>query len=181
MKKKILKTMTMIALAITTSTSFAFAQQKENEKEENHYVGEPGKGPHGGTMQEADPYHAEIAVKNDKVMLYLLDGDAKMMSNDGVIGSANFVMPDGKAIKEILTAHAEDGFEVNNPTVVNYKSCKVTFTVKGKAVTAHFKNYATSEKATGKMYTCVMHPEVLSDKPGKCPKCNMDLVVKKGK
>jgi hypothetical protein len=25
-------------------------------------------------------------------------------------------------------------------------------------------------------YTCTMHPEVISDKPGKCPKCKMDLV-----
>lgn len=28
-------------------------------------------------------------------------------------------------------------------------------------------------------YTCTMHPEVLSDKPGKCPKCGMTLVEKK--
>jgi Heavy metal binding domain len=27
-------------------------------------------------------------------------------------------------------------------------------------------------------YTCVMHPEVVSDKPGKCPKCGMELVAK---
>jgi hypothetical protein len=27
-------------------------------------------------------------------------------------------------------------------------------------------------------YTCVMHPEVVSDKPGKCPKCGMELVPK---
>lgn len=27
-------------------------------------------------------------------------------------------------------------------------------------------------------YTCAMHPEVLSDKPGKCPKCGMTLVKK---
>ena len=27
-------------------------------------------------------------------------------------------------------------------------------------------------------YTCPMHPEVTSDKPGKCPKCGMDLVKK---
>ena len=25
------------------------------------------------------------------------------------------------------------------------------------------------------LYTCPMHPEVTSDKPGKCPKCKMNL------
>ncbi|WP_414632157.1 multicopper oxidase domain-containing protein [Chryseobacterium arthrosphaerae] len=33
---------------------------------------------------------------------------------------------------------------------------------------------AQSESA----YTCPMHPEVISDKPGKCPKCGMELVEK---
>jgi HlyD family secretion protein len=28
-------------------------------------------------------------------------------------------------------------------------------------------------------YTCPMHPEVLQDRPGKCPKCGMDLVPRK--
>ncbi|WP_374462651.1 multicopper oxidase domain-containing protein [Chryseobacterium sp.] len=28
------------------------------------------------------------------------------------------------------------------------------------------------------VYTCPMHPDVVSDKPGKCPKCGMDLVEK---
>jgi hypothetical protein len=28
-------------------------------------------------------------------------------------------------------------------------------------------------------YTCTMHPDVVMDKPGKCPKCGMDLVEKK--
>lgn len=28
------------------------------------------------------------------------------------------------------------------------------------------------------VYTCPMHPEVLKDKPGKCPKCGMNLVKK---
>jgi hypothetical protein len=37
----------------------------------------------------------------------------------------------------------------------------------------------TETKATEVKYTCPMHPEVTMDKPGKCPKCGMTLVVKK--
>ena len=35
-----------------------------------------------------------------------------------------------------------------------------------------------SAEAAMHTYTCPMHPEVISDKPGKCPKCGMDLVLK---
>ncbi|OYZ47287.1 MAG: hypothetical protein B7Y19_07935, partial [Sphingobacteriales bacterium 24-40-4] len=31
------------------------------------------------------------------------------------------------------------------------------------------------------IYTCPMHPEIQSDKPGNCPKCGMKLVVQKPK
>ena len=30
-----------------------------------------------------------------------------------------------------------------------------------------------------KTFVCPMHPEVTSDKPGKCPKCDMDMGEKK--
>ncbi|MEO6357709.1 MAG: heavy metal-binding domain-containing protein [Ferruginibacter sp.] len=32
------------------------------------------------------------------------------------------------------------------------------------------------ESMSSGTYTCSMHPEVISDKPGKCPKCGMELV-----
>jgi RND family efflux transporter MFP subunit len=37
---------------------------------------------------------------------------------------------------------------------------------------------STTDTAPAKkqLYTCPMHPDVISDKPGKCPKCGMDLV-----
>lgn len=39
---------------------------------------------------------------------------------------------------------------------------------------------AGKSQASGKyIYTCPMHPEVMTDKPGNCPKCGMTLVKKK--
>ena len=44
------------------------------------------------------------------------------------------------------------------------------------------QNKMQSKKQIEKpMYTCPMHADVLSDKPGKCPKCGMDLVKKEKK
>ncbi|WP_066833996.1 heavy metal-binding domain-containing protein [Rufibacter ruber] len=33
----------------------------------------------------------------------------------------------------------------------------------------------TKQAVAGVTYTCPMHPEVVSDEPGKCPKCGMFL------
>ena len=41
-------------------------------------------------------------------------------------------------------------------------------------------NLDTTKLKTGTtFYQCEMHPEVLSDKPGNCPKCDMQLVERK--
>jgi Cu+-exporting ATPase len=34
------------------------------------------------------------------------------------------------------------------------------------------------EQTNKQQYTCTMHPEVVRDQPGKCPKCGMNLVPK---
>lgn len=34
-----------------------------------------------------------------------------------------------------------------------------------------------AQAGAGTQYTCPMHPDVRSDKPGKCPKCGMNLVA----
>jgi hypothetical protein len=47
----------------------------------------------------------------------------------------------------------------------------------------HGHGHGPEEKApaqeAGTTYTCPHHPEVVSDKPGSCPKCGMDLEPKK--
>jgi multidrug efflux pump subunit AcrA (membrane-fusion protein) len=39
--------------------------------------------------------------------------------------------------------------------------------------------HADKKMQMKRIYTCPMHPEVISDGPGKCPKCGMNLVLKK--
>ena len=41
------------------------------------------------------------------------------------------------------------------------------------------KKIETKESVYSKIYVCPMHPEVKSDKPGKCPECGMKLEKKK--
>lgn len=36
-----------------------------------------------------------------------------------------------------------------------------------------------SKKSSSVVYICPMHPDVISDKPGKCPECGMKLKKKK--
>ena len=34
-----------------------------------------------------------------------------------------------------------------------------------------------AQKVQPTTYTCVMHPEIHADKPGKCPKCGTEMVA----
>jgi hypothetical protein len=40
---------------------------------------------------------------------------------------------------------------------------------------------SATARAAGQKYTCPMHPEVVQDKPSKCPKCGMNLEPKEEK
>lgn len=64
------------------------------KQEEDHHVGELGKGPHSGTIEEADPFHMEIAAAGNDLIFYLLDGDAKPLDMKDVNGSVKMQYAD---------------------------------------------------------------------------------------
>lgn len=53
---------------------------------------------------------------------------------------------------------------------------KITNKAENPAVPEPSKSDEVATMATIDKYSCPMHPEVISDKPGKCPKCGMDLI-----
>ncbi|PKB16136.1 heavy metal-binding domain-containing protein [Flavobacterium sp. 5] len=57
----------------------------------------------------------------------------------------------------------------------------VFFFAMGNVVAAQTTTTTTKKEVQKTMYTCSMHPKVMSDKKGKCPKCGMDLVESKEK
>lgn len=59
----------------------------------------------------------------------------------------------------------------------NKSTTETTTTTPTTTATAADSTAAPAGMAT--QYTCPMHPEVVTSKPGQCPKCGMDLIVKK--
>ena len=68
---------------------------------------------------------------------------------------------------------------MKNLIVTAVLSAALLFSITMQTAKAQTKMKSESSKTTTKVqYTCKMHPEVISDKPGKCPKCGMALVKK---
>ena len=95
-------------------------------------------------------------------------------------------------VKPVPKAEVKTKEIQKKPTVTQPK--KITSVTKTKASkevvnpknTIHHKSETVSKEVVAKpkkdshnytkKFTCPMHPEIISDKPGKCPKCGMNLV-----
>ena len=90
-----------------------------------------------------------LVMKDGKTMP--MDKDMKMANGTTCMVNGEYVMKDGKK----MTMKEGECMDMNG----KMDHCK-----------------KADPKAV--VYTCSMHPEVTSDKPGKCPKCGMELIKK---
>ena len=60
----------------------------------------------------------------------------------------------------------------------NKSTTETTTTTPATEATAMSADSTSIANGMATTYTCPMHPEVVSNQPGQCPKCHMDLVKK---
>lgn len=68
------------------------------------------------------------------------------------------------------------GFMVSSVTNLSFGKSAIGNDSKEKTKQTQNKPQEKAATAAKESYTCPMHAEVVSDKPGKCPKCKMTLV-----
>ncbi|WP_326991062.1 hypothetical protein [Chitinophaga sp. 212800010-3] len=119
--------------------SQAHAQQKHSASNHSN-----PKGPHGGKVEEAGSFHAEVLIKEGKAIFYLLDDKARALPNSGVTGSVMLMFSDGSMKTITLTSEGSEGFVANESKAVTYTQAIVTFKTKGQTATAKFNAASSS-------------------------------------
>lgn len=115
----------------------------------------------------------DCCMMKDGKMMLMKSGKMMSMDKDMTMKNGTKCMTNGECItkngEKMKMKEGEcmdmDG-KIDKCSMMNKNSNSTT----GKNTEKH--NMATT-------YTCPMHPEVTSDKAGKCSKCGMDMVVKK--
>ncbi|WP_276348905.1 hypothetical protein [Daejeonella sp. JGW-45] len=133
MNKSKMKTIKSIALAFSlliAGSTISYAQTG----------GHAHKAPHGGMIQTAGKYHIEMVKGADNIRFYLLDTKEKTVLNKGVKGTVVFEFANKTKATAPLNIGDESAFLVNNPRASIFAYCTVSFNVKGKNVSAKFKN-----------------------------------------
>lgn len=92
--------------------------------------------------------------------------------------------PQEKSIPKVVAKSQPVEVKINKPKVDIKKVTKANEVQKVNVIKPDVKA-ATQNQIVSKpqsqqqsVFTCPMHPEVISEKPGKCPKCGMELVEK---
>ena len=137
-KKSKMKTIKSIAFAFTlliAGTTLSYSQAE----------GHKHKAPHGGLVQEANGYHIEMVKGIDNISFYVLDAQQKTLSNKTITGTAVFDFFNKTKSTAPLKKGNKNVLLLNLPKANVFTYCTVSVVVKGKTITAKFKNDAVSQ------------------------------------
>jgi len=95
-------------------------------------------GPHGGLIKPAGNYQIEMKNPFGNLYAYLLDKKSRTIPNKGISCKARYYFPDSTTTEIDLKPLGEDGFVTE--TTIRFYSCKITFNLFGKSVSAKFEN-----------------------------------------
>lgn len=102
--------------------------------------GHAHKAAHGGMVQPAGDYHIEMVKGANTISFYLLDNKENTVSTEAIKGTAVFEFSNKTKATAPLKNGDKNAFLANAPKANIFAFCTVSFMVKGKNITAKFKN-----------------------------------------
>lgn len=103
---------------------------------------------------------------------YMTEMMGEMMNSDSCKKMMGQMMMKDDGMKNMMMGDMMDMCEKDS------SMCKKMMTMMHEKPMMMHKMKEMNMPANSVMYTCPMHPEVISAMPGKCPKCGMTLVKK---
>ncbi len=125
----------VLSILFATATLFATAQVKQATI----------KAPHNGVIQNAGDYKIEMVETDSKILFYVLDNKGKTVSNKNVSGTAVFDFFNKTTATNPISLEAKNALAVEVPKANVYTYCTISAVVKGKTITAKFRNSKVSE------------------------------------
>ncbi len=115
----------------------------------------------------------DCCMMKDGQMMYMKDGKTTPMEHNMTMQDGTKCMTSGECImKDGTKMQMKDGQCMD----MSGKMDNCSMMHKDMKSSTDKKN---DNKEVAMSYTCPMHPEVTSEKAGKCPKCGIDLIKKK--
>lgn len=153
---------------------------------------------HGGQVGMSGDDHIEFAIKEGKYFFYITDfsrnpidiskSSGTLIVNPESSNAENltftvdpinheFLFAEGKPRKEGEEVQVSAKIEIPGKDIIT-QDMFAYYTLMENPIEEASMDKTLQKGGKNMTYTCPMHPEVKSDKPGKCPKCGMKLESK---
>lgn len=107
---------------------------------------ENSKTPHGGIIQNAGDYKIEMVERENNISFYVLDAKGKTISNKKVSGTVVFEFFNKTKATNPISLDVNNALFAEVPKANVYTHCTISVLVKGKTITARFRNSQVSEQ-----------------------------------